>query len=560
MRRGNTGIPHHGHTGRVATLGGGRGLINVETAPHREARLDRRALLRAAGALGLTAGAAAVLDGAPPLRRAAHAAPAGLPQMQYAIEPFLAPPERITEPGAPAGGTLFRFGPTYTAFVTATLTRMPTLADRAVLERALQTIETHFPFRPDGVFTYISYGKPYFRRLPVTIVQSHLPRLRADTRRSAFEEAVPAPTDLHPGNPSVRKPRFRLITLRSDNLDNLRSIRGWLGGIGLLSGRRVPPPDFAGLFQWTSTRLMFAGRGLPRRIADGDHLPFAEFVHPQSPMWMGFADQATGASGPPAAVSFQGSPAARLTTENGQGYFADSTVQVLTHVILDLHEWYLTNDTENEPRNPDVAFLERVQYMYRTNDPPAFGFDEQFTDGGGPTFLPNHFRGANDALESCHFGSWQQGPTAAEPVHDGSHRVIGHTTCLQRSSRAPDGTPLHIRMDGPGYDTMDVPDGSSQPKLHFSAVVPTAEFFRQMRVNQASLDLVEQFDVEPGDRGLDPRLTTTRRQNFLMPGRSHRAFPLLEFQARPRPARPVDPIRFAPPKPATGGPTARRAS
>jgi hypothetical protein len=544
-------------------------VINVENAPHRDTRLDRRALLRAAGALGLTAGAAAVLDVVPPLRRSAHAAPTGLPRMQYAIEPFLAPAERVTEPGAPAGGTLFRFGPTYTAFITASLTRMPTLADRAVLEQALGTIEARFPFRPDGVFTHIAYGRPYFRRLPIPVVNAHIPRLRADTRRSAFEEAVAAPTDVHPSNPAVRKPRFPvpvrieandlLITLRSDSLDTLRSIRGWLGGIGLLKGRRVPPPAFDGLFQWTSTRLMFTGRGLPRQIADADRLPFAEFVHPRSPMWMGFADQAAGASGPPEAVSFQGSPAARLTTENGSGYFADSTVQVLTHVILDLHEWYLTNDTENGPRNPDVAFLERVQYMYRTNDPPAFGFNEQFTDGGGPTFLPNHFRGSNDALESCHFGSWQAGPAADQPLHDSSHRVIGHTTCLQRSSRAPDGTPLHIRMDGPGYDTMDVPNGTSQPKLHFSAVVPTSEFFRQMRVNQASLDLVGQFDIEHGDQGLDPRITTTRRQNFLMPGRSHRAFPLLEFPApRRRPPVPVDPIRVAAPKPATGGATARR--
>jgi hypothetical protein len=540
----------------------------VENAPS----IDRRSVLRAAGALGLTAGVAGVLDATPVPRRQALAAPAGLPEMQYAIEPFLAAPERLTEPGAPAGGTVFRFGPTYTAFITASLTRMPTLADRAVLEQALRTIETHFPFRPDGVFMHVSWGKPYFHRLPIQVVNAHLPKLRSDTRRQAFEEAVPGPTDVHPSNPGVRKPRFAvpvgiesndlLITVRSDNLANLRSIRGWLGGIGVLNERTVPPPAFDGLFRWTSTRLMFVARGLPRQIADSQRLPFAEFVHPRSPMWMGFTDQVSGSSAKPEAVSFQGDPAARLTTEDGSGYFVNSTVQVLSHVILDLHEWYLTNDTENEPRNPDVAFLERVQYMYRTNNPPAFGFDEQFTDGGGPTFLPNEFRGPNNALASCRFGSWKQGASADQPVHDRSHSIIGHATCLQRSSRAPDGTPLHIRLDGPGYDSLDVPDGTSQPKLHFSVVVPTSEFFRQMRVNQASLDLVAQFDIEHGDQGLDPRITTTRRQNFLMPGRSHRAFPLLEFPApKARPVFQVPPIRFAPtahPAPSTGGTQARR--
>ena len=34
---------------------------------------------------------------------------------------------------------------------------------------------------------------------------------------------------------------------------------------------------------------------------------------------------------------------------------------------------------------------------------------------------------------------------------------------LQRSSRAADGTPLHIRMDGPGFDTMDVPANIPRP-------------------------------------------------------------------------------------------------
>ena len=37
---------------------------------------------------------------------------------------------------------------------------------------------------------------------------------------------------------------------------------------------------------------------------------------------------------------------------------------------------------------------------------------------------------------------------------------LGHIAALQRSSRLADGTPLHIRMDGAGLNTMDVPDGS----------------------------------------------------------------------------------------------------
>jgi hypothetical protein len=109
---------------------------------------------------------------------------------------------------------------------------------------------------------------------------------------------------------------------------------------------------------------------------------------------------------------------------------------------------------------------------------------------------------------------------------------------LQQSSRAADGTPIHIRMDGPGFDNLDVLDGSNQPKLQFTIFVPTADFFATMRANQAALKY-QAFEqgrggsttgtVDSDDNGLERFLTATRRQNFLVPPRSRRAFPLREF-------------------------------
>jgi len=84
-------------------------------------------------------------------------------------------------------------------------------------------------------------------------------------------------------------------------------------------------------------------------------------------------------------------------------------------------------------------------------------------------------------------------------------------------------------MDGPGLDNMDVPDGSVHPKLQFTMFFPTAAFFQVLRVNPASLDLVTEFGVDPDDNGLERFLTATRRQNFLIPPRRHRAFPLVEL-------------------------------
>ena len=63
----------------------------------------------------------------------------------------------------------------------------------------------------------------------------------------------------------------------------------------------------------------------------------------------------------------------------------------------------------------------------------------------------------------------------------------------------------------------------------FTVFVPTANFFAKMRRNQASLDLVRKYGVADEDNGLERFITATRRQNFLVPPRRHRAFPLLEI-------------------------------
>ena len=74
------------------------------------------------------------------------------------------------------------------------------------------------------------------------------------------------------------------------------------------------------------------------------------------------------------------------------------------------------------------------------------------------------------------------------------------------------------------------PAGSNQFKLQFLIFVPTADFFARMRTGAAAQDLQHQFlDNEDDDNGLERFITATRRQNFLVPPRRHRSFPLLEL-------------------------------
>jgi hypothetical protein len=432
----------------------------------------------------------------------------------------LIPPSMVID------GIRVRFGPIHTIFATATLAGTPTGRDQATLAEALTTIEATYPYAPNGVIVHVAYGLPYFRRLPAGLVSLHMPRLLSDNSRYALEEAVPSPTDVHPGNPRIRKARFNvpvriedndlLFTVRGDDPEHLTDVLGWLAGDNTLRGRATPSPRLDARLSFTSTRAMFVQMGLPRKLASAYGFPWAAMVNPRSPMWMGFADQQVESSAPAAQVTFGGAAGVRLTTAQAGDYFDNGAVQHLAHDILDLQQFYDVDDFGVPGDN--AAFTERVQYVFRSTPPPSTGHPDQLHEGGGPAFLPARFQGVTDAAHG-----------AAGLGTPAGRRRIGHLAALQRSSRTADGRPLHLRLDGPGFDSMDVPGDTPQPKLEFSVFVPTADAFATMRRHQASLDLQERYGVEADENGLDRFLTATRRQNFLIPPRRHRAFPLREL-------------------------------
>src|SRR5262245_66074604 len=97
-------------------------------------RFGRRAALKLglAGALGAEMALVEALAWAPE-RLAVAAGP--LPDIQFDIGNFIAPAFTVN-------GVLVRFGPVFTYFVPARLTRTPTKADQAVLSAALNRIGT----------------------------------------------------------------------------------------------------------------------------------------------------------------------------------------------------------------------------------------------------------------------------------------------------------------------------------------------------------------------------------------------------------------------------------
>jgi hypothetical protein len=512
--------------------------------------ISRRTVLQIGGIGAIAASLTTVGEVAwTPQRATAGTAASSLPDIQFDIRAFVRPARTVQ-------GVHVSFGVLFTFLAPAALTRDPTKRDQRILADALAAVEHAYAFSPGGIFASAAYGLPYFNRLPSGLVASAMPRLLSDPSRYALEEAVPGPTDVSPLNPGIRKRLFNvpvkiesndvLFTLRSDSLANITEVAAWFNGSGILNGRPVRSPAWGDLFRFKTPRLSFVQPGLPRSLAEIYRFPFADRINPASSMWMGFVDQQVAGTAPTGAtVTFAGTSAAVLTTAKPGDYFDNGSIQHLSHVIDDLEQYYRKAHPHAEP------FSQRVQYMFRSKTHPhvpglPFPQDpvDPFTNGGGngaavgdlatqrqSAFLPNPFYGPDDQV------------TNFDPFVT-SHRKyrVGHLSGLQRSSRAPDGTPLHIRNDGPGLSALDVPGALAQPTLEFTIFVPTAEFFRVMRVNSASLDYVKAgqgggtaVSVPPGveaadaeDDGLERFTQATRRQNFLVPPRRHRSFPLLE--------------------------------
>ncbi len=74
----------------------------------------------------------------------------------------------------------------------------------------------------------------------------------------------------------------------------------------------------------------------------------------------------------------------------------------------------------------------------------------------------------------------------------------------------------HIPLEGSGFDNLDIPEGEKAPKLHSGGFYPTAQ-------------LAADAAAESRTDGQQRLTTVTRQQNFLVPPRRHRAFPLSEL-------------------------------
>ncbi|MBA3366763.1 MAG: hypothetical protein H0U03_13440 [Actinobacteria bacterium] len=392
----------------------------------------------------------------------------------------------------------------------------PLLAARTELERALQRLDRRFQPTPQGLGVAAAWGDSYFRRFVPRLANGvefpdYLPVDDQSSRLSGQRTPV-----------LQRSPRFRsddetlvleendvALLFRSDSLDHIaagaEAIFGALGG----------------LFEITSIRKGFVGGGfdggpgLPKQMALAAGIAGAELIPDGSQLFLGFTSTQRSAIAMDRITNFE--TLVGVTDQWPNGYFRGGTIMHLSHLFEDVHRWWTT-----------FSFDEQARSMAR----PGVSLRE------GMFTLPD------DASQL----------RSERELRDDAKRfgAVGHSGALHHVSRLDRNVVDNygaVRKRGASFiqradfNTLDNPffqsarpeaDGQlAEPAagLHFIAFAPTAGLFHRMRwAMDGVLSGKSELGIEPRSReqGFNSVLRATHRQNFLVPPRAHRSFPLAE--------------------------------
>ncbi|MGI5143690.1 DUF7405 family protein [Streptomyces sp. CA-106110] len=465
-----------------------------------------------------------------------------LPPEQYAIPT----PRLIMDNGtgvASSNGTIpALIPPLHNHVITATL-KVPSTAKvlqeaQRHLESVIQGLEKRFPPPPSGLGVVVAWGLPYFQHcipslgrgsgffkagtrypdyLPVDLMTSK----ERGRKIYALQDARTYPSDQPPAGfgPVRLEQNHVAVLLRSDSLDNIMEATNALFGTG---------SDQAGdLFTVTSIRRGFTGGGhtgqqsLASKLAIEAGLPGAKSIPVHAPIFLGFTTTIKSAESSTPVSNLETLPG--WTDQWPNGYFKYGTVMPLSHLYSDLATWY---GEERAGSRDFPEYADRLRAMYRpglsvpggtvTVDPPVESEDDVF----------------------------QRVKKTGSYGHNGSMQPVNRlqeATTSNYGVTYPVGTPVSNRgdfatLDNPFYYTSDpVGDHYSPQKaagLHFLIFVPTSEAFNRIRLAMdGHYPEGKRVDFSPRSpkAGLNAVVHTTHRQNFLIPPRSHRSFPLAEF-------------------------------
>lgn len=410
---------------------------------------------------------------------------------------------------------------------------------QAQLEAALQTLEQTYLQTAGGLGITVAWGLPYFQRyiprlgkqsyhfLAGTAYPDYLPidhRASKATGKTVHVilDAITFPSDQPPpGFPGILlEANDVAVLLRSDSPTHIQA------GMDVLFGTK--PGQAGWLFQVTSIRRGFAGGGfygkqsLPSQMARTARIPGAEHIPPTAELFMGFTSTQHNALGPGVIANMESLPG--LTDQWPYGYFLHGTTMHLSHLFEDLKAWYEGNGPISF-----ASYADRVRATFRPGLTVPPGTQ---TVPEGPAQVVN----------------------AAVLVKDlKTYGVVGHSAAIQPATRLPQdvtdnyenfyraGTAIPQRAD---FNTLDNPffysvnpqqdRYSNMPAagLHFVVFVPTSDSFHRGRMAMDGRypdGTALKLNPRAPGMGFNAVLTTTHRQNFLVPPRAHRSFPLAEY-------------------------------
>ena len=329
---------------------------------------------------------------------------------------------------------------------------------------------------------------------------------RDSKRREAILDAIRFPSD--PESTRLERNHVCLL-LRSDSLEHIAV------------GARAVFDSMDGALAITSIRKGFVGggeaggRSLPKQLALRAGLPTAHLIPDNAQLFLGFTSTQRSALGPDLIANLETLPGA--TDQWPHGYFRGGTTMHVSHLHEDLDTWYAR-----------FTYIRRVWAAFRPGLAVADGTLILPEGEGEIQSLPTVVAEAHDKGLVGHSGSLQPATRLAEAIVD--HHGLHH----------PSGTALIQRAD---FNTLDNPFfWSSRPAhdemaeeaaagLHFVAFAATSDLFHRARLamdGRYSGGRTTPFRPRAEEQGLNSVLRTTHRQNFLVPPRQHRSFPLAE--------------------------------
>ena len=467
-------------------------------------RLTRRKLIGGAGAAALSAaGIYELVDklGTTPRRMAALA----LPPEQHLLDGV-----RVVRQDGVAVVVPPLHHRVVTAKIGVTSSTRELRAAQGALEETLRILERRYDPTPAGLGVTVAWGLPYFRHYVPDAAAQHLP---LDARASkakgkrilAVLDAVRFPSD--PGA-TILEDNDVAFLLRSDVLAHIDD-----AATSLFDDLRA--------FRVTSIRKGFAGGGfdggqsLPKKMAMAAGVAGANLIPDTSELFLGFTSTQKQGLGPPRIANLE---TLRYSDGGSQGYFLRGTTMHLSHITEDLEAWYINFD-----------FDERAATAFRPGLRIKRG---AMTVRQGPRDVASAAQNVKDYRRDGRIGHSAAIQTASRLQHD----VVGTD-----GTRYPKGTAIPHRAD---FNTLDNPffwsadpnrdnlQSSAAAGVHFVVFTPTSDDFHRGRL---AMDGVLpdgtrlEFTPRARGQGFNSVLTTTHRQNFLVPPRRYRSFPLVEM-------------------------------